>query len=82
MSLRLLWYSFAVSDENLKQEVEKLREDCQKLNQLQEITSTIHSPKQQLEEVIKNTLNQIQHLLAEKTAQAQLPSLELVLCTE
>ncbi|XP_020279589.1 rho guanine nucleotide exchange factor 17-like isoform X2 [Pseudomyrmex gracilis] len=71
-----------VSDENLKQEVEQLREDCQKLNQLQEITTTIHSPKQQLEEVIKNTLNQIQQLLAEKTAQAQLPSLELVLCTE
>ncbi|XP_012215221.1 rho guanine nucleotide exchange factor 17 isoform X3 [Linepithema humile] len=73
-------------DENLRRmarEVDYLREDCSKLTQLQELTVTLHGAKQQLEDLIKDMLNQTQRQLAERNAaHSQLACLELTLNTQ
>ncbi|XP_043786510.1 rho guanine nucleotide exchange factor 17 isoform X3 [Apis laboriosa] len=73
-------------DENLRRmarEVDHLREDCATLTQLQELASTLHSAKQQLEDLIKDMLGQAQRQLAERNAaHSQLACLELTLNTQ
>ncbi|XP_058793844.1 uncharacterized protein LOC131665757 isoform X2 [Phymastichus coffea] len=73
-------------DENLRRmarEVDHLREDCATLAQLQELTVTLHGAKQQLEDLIKDMLNQTQKQLAERNAaHSQLACLELTLNTQ
>ncbi|XP_026823860.1 rho guanine nucleotide exchange factor 17 isoform X4 [Ooceraea biroi] len=73
-------------DENLRRmarEVDHLREDCAKLTQLQELAATLHGAKQQLEDLIKDMLNQAQRQLAERNAaHSQLACLELTLNTQ
>ncbi|XP_076245903.1 rho guanine nucleotide exchange factor 17 isoform X2 [Calliopsis andreniformis] len=72
-------------DENLRRmarEVDHLREDCETLTQLQELASTLHGAKQQLEELIKDMLGQTQRQLAERNAHSQLACLELTLNTQ
>ncbi|XP_076391825.1 rho guanine nucleotide exchange factor 17 isoform X6 [Megachile rotundata] len=73
-------------DENLRRmarEVDHLREDCATLTQLQELVSTLHGAKQQLEDLIKDMLGQAQRQLAERNAaHSQLACLELTLNTQ
>ncbi|XP_036141211.1 uncharacterized protein LOC105833654 isoform X3 [Monomorium pharaonis] len=73
-------------DENLRRmarEVDYLREDCTKLTQLQELATTLHGAKQQLEDLIKDLLSQAQRQLAERNAaHSQLACLELTLNTQ
>ncbi|KZC08519.1 Rho guanine nucleotide exchange factor 17 [Dufourea novaeangliae] len=73
-------------DENLRRmarEVDHLREDCATLTQLQELASTLHGAKQQLEDLIKDMLGQAQRQLAERNAaHSQLACLELTLNTQ
>ncbi|XP_078048564.1 rho guanine nucleotide exchange factor 17 isoform X1 [Augochlora pura] len=73
-------------DENLRRmarEVDHLREDCTTLVQLQELASTLHGAKQQLEDLIKDMLVQAQRQLAERNAaHSQLACLELTLNTQ
>ncbi|KAL7295505.1 hypothetical protein TKK_0011150 [Trichogramma kaykai] len=73
-------------DENLRrmaQEVDHLRDDCATLNQLQELATTLHGTKAQLEELIKDMQTQTQKLLAERNAaHSQLACLELTLNTQ
>lgn len=67
----------------MAREVDHLREDCSTLNQLQELTVTLHGVKQQLEELIKDMLSQAQRQLAERNAaHSQLACLELTLNTQ
>lgn len=67
----------------MAREVDYLREDCSKLTQLQELTVTLHGAKQQLEDLIKDMLNQTQRQLAERNAaHSQLACLELTLNTQ
>ncbi|XP_076280703.1 rho guanine nucleotide exchange factor 17 isoform X2 [Lasioglossum baleicum] len=72
-------------DENLRRmarEVDHLREDCTTLVQLQELASTLHGAKPQLEDLIKDMLVQAQRQLAERNAaHSQLACLELTLNT-
>ncbi|XP_043584588.1 rho guanine nucleotide exchange factor 17 isoform X7 [Bombus pyrosoma] len=73
-------------DENLRRmarEVDHLREDCATLTQLQELATTLHGAKQQLEDLIKDMLGQAQRQLAERNAaHSQLACLELTLNTQ
>ncbi|XP_014488562.1 PREDICTED: rho guanine nucleotide exchange factor 17 isoform X2 [Dinoponera quadriceps] len=73
-------------DENLRRmarEVDHLRENCLTLTNLQEVAATLHGPKQQLEELIKDMLGQAQRQLAERNAaDSQLACLELTLNTQ
>ena len=77
---------FIAKDENLKKmarEVEYLREDCAILNQLQELTTTLHGTNKQLDELIKEMLSQTQKQLTERNAaHSQLACLELTLNTQ
>lgn len=67
----------------MAREVDHLREDCMTLTNLQEIAATLHGPKQQLEELIKDMLGQAQRQLAERNAaDSQLACLELTLNTQ
>lgn len=67
----------------MAKEVNHLREDCATLSRLQDLTSNLHSPKQQLEELIRDMLNQVQRQLAERNAaHSQLACLELTLNTQ
>lgn len=67
----------------MAREVDHLREDCATLTQLQELASTLHSAKQQLEDLIKDMLGQAQRQLAERNAaHSQLACLELTLNTQ
>lgn len=67
----------------MAREVDHLREDCATLSQLQELAATLHGPKHQLEDQIKELLNQTQRQLAERNAaHSQLACLELTLNTQ
>lgn len=67
----------------MAREVDHLREDCLTLTNLQEIATTLHGPRQQLEELIKDMLGQAQRQLAERNAaDSQLACLELTLNTQ
>uniref|UniRef100_T1PM60 Hexokinase n=1 Tax=Musca domestica TaxID=7370 RepID=T1PM60_MUSDO len=68
-------------DENIKRimtEIENLAEDCNKLQQISEITSSLKMPHQYLEDVIRELLRDAQRQLSERqTNDAQLNMLEL-----
>ncbi|TDG46198.1 hypothetical protein AWZ03_007406 [Drosophila navojoa] len=68
-------------DENIKRivsEIESLTEDCNKLQQISEITASIKYPHQYLEDVIRELHRDIQRQLAERQANdTQLNMLEL-----
>ncbi|XP_073831491.1 rho guanine nucleotide exchange factor 17 isoform X2 [Musca autumnalis] len=68
-------------DENIKRimtEIENLAEDCNKLQQISEITSSLKMPHQYLEDVIRELHRDAQRQLSERqTNDAQLNMLEL-----
>uniref|UniRef100_A0A1B0FJA0 DH domain-containing protein n=1 Tax=Glossina morsitans morsitans TaxID=37546 RepID=A0A1B0FJA0_GLOMM len=68
-------------DENLKRimtEIENLAEDCNKLQQIAEITASLKYPHQYLEDVIRELHRDVQRQLSERqTNDAQLNMLEL-----
>ncbi|XP_037942979.1 uncharacterized protein LOC119675833 isoform X2 [Teleopsis dalmanni] len=68
-------------DENLKRimnEIENLAEDCNKLQQIMDITITLKHPHQYLEDVIRELHRDLQRQLSERqTNDAQLNMLEL-----
>ena len=68
-------------DENLKRimnEIESLAEDCNKLQQITDITTTLKCSHQTLEDVIRELHRDLQRQLSERqTNDAQLNMLEL-----
>ncbi|XP_037893680.1 uncharacterized protein LOC119639994 isoform X1 [Glossina fuscipes] len=70
-----------VKNENLKRimtEIENLAEDCNKLQQIAEITASLKYPHQYLEDVIRELHRDVQRQLSERqTNDAQLNMLEL-----
>lgn len=72
---------FAAKDENIKRivsEIETLAEDCNKLQQITDITVTLKYPHQYLEDVIRELHREVQRQLSERqTNDTQLNMLEL-----
>lgn len=68
-------------DENIQRimtEIENLAEDCNKLQQIADITASLKYPHQNLEDVIKELHRDVQRQLSERqTNDAQLNMLEL-----
>lgn len=59
-------------------EIENLAEDCNKLQQITDITTTLKCPHQYLEDVIRELHRDVQRQLSERqTNDAQLNMLEL-----
>lgn len=72
---------YIAKDENIKRimtEIENLAEDCNKLQQITEITASLKLPHQYLEDVIRDLHRDAQRQLSERqTNDAQLNMLEL-----
>ncbi|GFG38293.1 hypothetical protein Cfor_08933, partial [Coptotermes formosanus] len=73
-------------DENLRRllnEMENLAEDVAALNQINDLTASLHCPHGQLEEVVREMLLSVNKQLAERqTSDSQLSYLELTLSTQ
>ncbi|PNF36390.1 hypothetical protein B7P43_G17749 [Cryptotermes secundus] len=73
-------------DENLRRmlnEMENLAEDVATLNQINDLTVSLHCPRGQLEEVVREMLSSVNKQLAERqTSDSQLSYLELTLNTQ
>lgn len=76
----------SAKDENLRRmlnEMENLAEDVAALNQISDLTASLHCPHGQLEEVVREMLSSVNKQLAERqTSDSQLSYLELTLNTQ
>jgi len=64
-------------------EMENLAEDVAALNQISDLTASLHCPHGQLEEVVREMLSSVNRQLAERqTSDSQLSYLELTLNTQ
>ena len=79
-------WCFSAKDENLRRmlnELENLAEDVTTLNQINDLTVSLHCPHRQLEEVVKEMLSIVNKQLADhQSCDSQLSYLELTLNTQ